>query len=212
MLEQQIKENMGNVKEAASAMLDGLKNNKEYEEVIAESESIKKGSKIIHIALAIIFGLIGMIVTYLYPNIGPFGGYSDESHRKIYPAVALAASATSNDKEFESMSTSKLFRNPSISDIELKQYLLEGTDLWVTAHNDTNQYAYVKITAKGEGFGGIKNAVAYGVLPPKGTAKIYGSFDSLPWQINPDSIKVEKVAIFDMDKAIDNMKKSTKKK
>lgn len=207
----QIKEEMINVKVAGEAMVDGMKNNKEFEEVLESSETVKKGMKTINFVGAIIATvIIGAIVAYLSGSLR--FGYSDKDYQKVYPAVALAASATSNDKEFESMSTSKLFRNPSISDIELKQYLLEGTDLWVTAHNDTNQYAYVKITAKGEGFGGIKNAVAYGVLPPKGTAKIYGSFDSLPWQINPDSIKVEKVAIFDMDKAIDNMKKSTKKK
>lgn len=207
----QIKEEMINVKVAGEAMVDGMKNNKEFEEVLESSETVKKGMKTINFIGAIIATLIiGAIVAYLSGSLR--FGYSDKDYQKVYPAVALAASATSNDKEFESMSTSKLFRNPSISDIELKQYLLEGTDLWVTAHNDTNQYVYVKITAKGEGFGGIKNAVAYGVLPPKGTAKIYGSFDSLPWQINPDSIKVEKVAIFDMDKAIDNMKKSTKKK
>lgn len=207
----QIKEEMINVKVAGEAMVDGMKNNKEFEEVLESSENVKKGMKTINFVGAIIATvIIGAIVAYLSGSLR--FGYSDKDYQKVYPVVALAASATSNDKEFESMSTSKLFRNPSISDIELKQYLLEGTDLWVTAHNDTNQYAYVKITAKGEGFGGIKNAVAYGVLPPKGTAKIYGSFDSLPWQINPDSIKVEKVAIFDMDKAIDNMKKSTKKK
>lgn len=207
----QIKEEMINVKVAGEAMVDGMKNNKEFEEVIESSEQTKKGVKVIGAICGIIIGLIiCTIVAYLSGSLR--FGYSDKDYQKVYPAIALAASATSNDKEFESMSTSKLFRNPSISDIELKQYLLEGTDLWVTAHNDTNQYVYVKITAKGEGFGGIKNAVAYGVLPPKGTAKIYGSFDSLPWQINPDSIKVEKVAIFDMDKAIDNMKKSTKKK
>lgn len=206
----QIKEEMINVKVAGEAMVDGMKNNKEFEEVLESSETVKKGMKTINFVGAIIATvIIGAIVAYLSGSLR--FGYSDKDYQKVYPVVALAASATSNDKEFESMSTSKLFRNPSISDIELKQYLLEGTDLWVTAHNDTNQYAYVKITAKGEGFGGIKNAVAYGVLPPKGTAKIYGSFDSLPWQINPDSIKVEKVAIFDMDKAINNMKKSTKK-
>lgn len=206
----QIKEEMINVKVAGEAMVDGMKNNKEFEEVLESSETVKKGMKTINFVGAIIATvIIGAIVAYLSGSLR--FGYSDKDYQKVYPAVALAASATSNDKEFESMSASKLFRNPSISDIELKQYLLEGTDLWVTAHNDTSQYVYVKITAKGEGFGGIKNAVAYGVLPPKGTAKIYGSFDSLPWQINPDSIKVEKIAIFDMDKAIDNYKKSTKK-
>lgn len=212
MLEQQIKENMGNVKEAAAAIIDGLKNNKEYEEVIAESESIKKGSKIIHIALAIIFGLIGMIVTYLYPNISPFGGYSDESHRKIYPAVALAASATSNDKEFESMSTWKLFRNPSISDVKLTQYWKDGNDFFVESTNKTDQYIYVKITAKASGLNGKIDGVAYGVIAPKHTVKVLGHFDKFVLDIDPTSIKVEKVAIFDMDKAIDNMKKSTKKK
>lgn len=206
----QIKEEMINVKVAGEAMVDGMKNNKEFEEVLESSETVKKGMKTINFIGAIIATvIIGAIVAYLSGSLR--FGYSDKDYQKVYPAIALAASATSNDKEFESMSTSKLFRNPSISDIELKQYLLEGTDLWVTAHNDTNQYVYVKITAKGEGFGGIKNAVAYGVLPPKGTAKIYGSFDSLPWQINPDSIKVEKVSIFDMDKAISNMKKNLKK-
>lgn len=212
MLEQQIKENMGNVKEAAAAMIDGLKNNKEYEEVIAESESIKKGSKIIHIALAIIFGLIGMIVTYLYPSISPFSGYSDESHRKIYPAVALAASATSNDKEFDSMSTWKLFRNPSVSDVKLTQYWKDGNDFFVESTNKTDQYVYVKISAKASGLNGKIDGVAYGVIAPKHTVKVLGHFDKFALDIDPTSIKVEKVAIFDMDKAIDNMKKSTKKK
>lgn len=212
MLEQQIKENVGNVKEAASAMLEGIKNNKELEEVIGTSESIKKGSKIIHIALAIIFGLVGMIVTYLYPNISPFGGYSDESHRKIYPAVALAASATSNDKEFESMSTWKLFRNPSISDVKLTRYWSEGNDFFVESTNKTDQYVYVKISAKASGLNGKIDGVAYGVIAPKSTVKVLGHFDKFVLDIDPTSIKVEKVAIFDMDKAIDNMKKSTKKK
>lgn len=212
MLEQQIKENMGNVKEAAAAMIDGLKNNKEYEEVIAESESIKKGSKIIHIALAIVFGLIGMIVTYLYPSISPFSGYSDEAHRKVYPAVALAASATSNDKEFESMSTWKLFRNPSVSDVKLTQYWKDGNDFFVESTNKTDQYVYVKITAKASGLNGKIDGVAYGVIAPKHTVKVLGHFDKFVLDIDPTSIKVEKVAIFDMDKAIDNMKKSTKKK
>lgn len=206
MLEQQIKENVGNVKEAATAMIDGLKNNKEYEEVIAESESIKKGSKIIHIALAIIFGLIGVLLPYLFPSLDIFNGDSKE-YRQYYQRIAVLSSFARNDSDFEALSTSKIFRNPSISDIELKQYQLDGTHLWITAHNDTHQYVYVKITAKGEGFGGVKNAVAYGVLPPKGTAKVRGDFDDLPWQINPDSIKVEKVNIFDMDKAIKNINK-----
>lgn len=212
MLEQQIKENMGNVKEAAAAMIDGLKNNKEYEEVIAESESIKKGSKIIHITLAIVFGLIGMIVTYLYPSISPFSGYSDEAHRKVYPAVALAASATSNDKEFDSMSTWKLFRNPSVSDVKLTQYWKDGNDFFVESTNKTDQYVYVKISAKASGLNGKIDGVAYGVIAPKHTVKVLGHFDKFALDIDPTSIKVEKVAIFDMDKAIDNMKKSTKKK
>ena len=212
MLEQQIKENVGNVKEAAAAMIDGLKNNKEYEEVIAESESIKKGSKIIHITFAIVFGLIGMIVTYLYPSISPFSGYSDEAHRKVYPAVALAASATSNDKEFDSMSTWKLFRNPSVSDVKLTQYWKDGNDFFVESTNKTDQYVYVKITAKASGLNGKIDGVAYGVIAPKHTVKVLGHFDKFVLDIDPTSIKVEKVAIFDMDKAIDNMKKSTKKK
>lgn len=206
MLEQQIKENVGNVKEAASAMLEGIKNNKELEEVIGTSESIKKGSKIINITMAIVFGLVGIILTYLFPSLDLFGGDSKE-YKQYYQRIAVLSSFARNDSDFEALSTSKLFRNPSVSDIELKQYQLEGEHLWITAHNDTNQYVYVKITAKGEGFGGVKNAVAYGVLPPKGTAKVRGDFDSLPWQIDANSIKVEKVNIFDMDKAIKNINK-----
>lgn len=211
MLEQQIKENVGNVKEAASAMLDGIKNNKELEEVIGTSESIKKGSKIIQITFALTCGLLGMLITYLFPNIVPFVGYTDESHKKIYPVVALAASATSNDKEFESMSTWKLFRNPSISDVKLTRYWSEGNDFFVESTNTTDQYVYVKIIAKASGLNGKIDGVAYGVIAPKSTVKVLGHFDKFVLDIDPTSIKVEKVAIFDMDKAIDNYKKSVKK-
>lgn len=205
MLEQQIKENMGNVKEAAAALVDGFKNDKEFEEIIETSETVKRGSKIIQITFALACGLLGMLLIYLFPSLNIFNGDSKE-YRQYYQRIAILSSFARNDSDFEALSTSKLFRNPSVSDIELKQYQLDGTHLWITAHNDTRQYVYVKITAKGEGFGGIEKAVGYGVLPPKGTGKIRGDFDGLPWQINPDSIKVEKVAIFNMDKAIKNLK------
>ena len=54
--------------------------------------------------------------------------------------------------------------------------------------------------------------MAYGVIAPKSTVKVFGQFKQFALDIDPKGIKVEKVAIFDMDKAIDNMKKSTKKK
>lgn len=156
--------------------------------------------------VAVVCGVLGVILTYLFPSLDLFNGDSKE-YQQYYPRIAVLASLTRNDSDFEALSTSKIFRNPSVSDIELKQYQLQGTDLFISAHNNSHQYVYVKITAKGEGFGGVKNAVVYGVIPPDASARMKGSFDSLPWQIDPNSIKVEKVAIFDMDKAIKNINK-----
>ena len=106
------------------------------------------------------------------------------------------------------MSTTNLFGNPSVSDIEIKQYQLEGMDLYITAYNNTSQYVYVKITAKGKDcFGSDKNAVVYGVIPPQDTANLHESVSSLPCQVDPNSIKVERVTIFNMDKAIKGINK-----
>ncbi len=207
----QIKEEMNNVQLAGVALVDGIKNDKEYEEIIGDSKKIEKGVKVISGICGVIIGLIiCTILAYLSGDLR--FGYSDEAHRKVYPAVALAASATSNDKEFESMSTWKLFRNPSISDVKLTQYWKDGNDFFVESTNKTDQYIYVKITAKASGLNGKIDGVAYGVIAPKHTVKVLGHFDKFVLDIDPTSIKVEKVAIFDMDKAIDNMKKSTKKK
>lgn len=158
------------------------------------------------ILVAAVCGILGMLLTYLFPSLDLFNGDSKE-YQQYYPRIAILASLTRNDSDFEALSTSKIFRNPSVSDIELKQYQLQGTDLFISAHNSSSQYVYVKITAKGEGFGGVKNAVVYGVIPPNASARMKGNFDSLPWQIDPNSIKVEKVAIFNMDKAIQNIDK-----
>ena len=207
----QIKVEMINVKVAGEAMVDGMKNNKEFEEVLESSETVKKGMKTINFVGAIIATvIIGAIVAYLSGSLR--FGYSDKDYQKVYPAVALAASATSNDKEFESMSTWKLFRNPSVSDVKLTQYWKEGNDFWIESTNKTDQYVYVKITAKASGLNGNIEGVAYGVIAPKSTVKVFGQFKQFALDIDPKGIKVEKVAIFDMDKAIDNMKKSTKKK
>lgn len=205
----QIKEEMINVKVAGEAMVDGMKNNKEFEEVIESSEQTKKGVKVIGAICGIIIGLIiCTIVAYLSGSLR--FGYSDKDYQKVYPAVALAASATSNDKEFESMSTSKLFRNPSISDVKLTRYWSEGNDFFVESTNKTDQYVYVKISAKASGLNGKIDGVAYGVIAPKSTVKVLGHFDKFVLDIDPTSIKVEKVSIFDMDKAISNMKKNLK--
>lgn len=208
----QIKEKANEAKVAAVALKDGFSDGKEYDEIVETSETVKKGAKTVRIATAIIFGLLGMLLTYLFPSIGPFKEYSTETRQNIYPAVALAASATSNDKEFESMSTWKLFRNPSVSDVKLTQYWKEGNDFWIESTNKTDQYVYVKITAKASGLNGNIEGVAYGVIAPKSTVKVFGQFKQFALDMDPKGIKVEKVAIFDIDKAIDNYKKSTKKK
>ena len=166
--------------------------------------------KIINIIAAVVITvIIGAVVAYLSGSLR--FGYSDKDYQKVYPAVALAASATSNDKEFESMSTSKLFRNPSISDVKLTHYWSEGNDFLVESTNKTDQYVYVKISAKASGLNGKIDGVAYGVIAPKSTVRVLGHFDKFVLDIDPTSIKVEKVSIFDMDKAIDNMKKNLKK-
>lgn len=210
----QIKEEMKNVKVAGEAMADGMKSDKTFDEIIESPETVEKIRKAMVIIIsaaitAVVVIVAWAILSYLSGDLR--FGYSDESHRKIYPAVALAASATSNDKEFESMSTWKLFRNPSISDVKLTQYWKDGNDFFVESTNKTDQYVYVKITAKASGLNGKIDGVAYGVIAPKHTVKVLGHFDKFVLDIDPTSIKVEKVAIFDMDKAIDNMKKSTKK-
>lgn len=205
----QIKEKANELKVAGEAMVDGMKNDKDFEEVLESSETVKKGMKSINIIGAIVATvIIGAIVAYLSGTLR--FGYSDTDYQKVYPAVALAASATSNDKEFDSMSTSKLFRNPSTSDIKLTHYWRDGGDFLVEATNTTNQYVYVKITAKGTGLDGKVNGVAYGVIAPKSTTKVMGGFKQFLLDLDPSGFEVEKVAIFDMDKAIDNMKKNLK--
>lgn len=205
----QIKEKANELKVAGEAMVDGMKNDKGFEEVLESSETVKKGMKSINFIGAIVATvIIGAIVAYLSGSLR--FGYSDTDYQKVYPAVALAASATSNDKEFESMSTSKLFRNPSTSDIKLTHYWREGNDILVEATNTTDQYVYVKITAKATGLNGKIDGVAYGVIAPKSTTKVMGGFNQFVLDLDTKSFKVDRVAIFDMDKAIDNMKKNLK--
>ena len=85
-------------------------------------------------------------------------------------------------------------------------------DFYVSATNKSKEYVLVKVTATAQTYQGMKSGVGYGVVSPESTGNIIGEInlnDNNELTMMPN-VKVEKVAIMDMDKAIDRFKKNSK--
>ena len=139
-------------------------------------------------------------------------GYSKKEYQDNALTANILASQFTNDKDFDSYAK-RTFFSPSESDINLGAVEAQKTgDFYVSATNKSKEYVLVKVTATAQTYQGIKSGVGYGVVSPESTGNIIGEInlnDNNELTMMPN-VKVEKVAIMDMDKAIDRFKKNSK--
>lgn len=159
-----------------------------------------------------IIGVVILIILFVIVSLLNVFGYSKKEYQDNALTANILASQFKNDKDFDSYAK-RAFFSPSESDITLGAVEAQKTgDFYVSATNKSKEYVLVKVTATAQTYQGIKSGVGYGVVSPESTGNIIGEInlnDNNELTMMPN-VKVEKVAIMDMDKAIDRFKKNSK--
>ena len=160
----------------------------------------------------LIIGLIILIILLVIVSSLNIFGYSKKEYQDNALTANILASQFKNDKDFDNYAKGAIF-SPSESDINLGAVEAQKTgDFYVSATNKSKEYLLVKVTATAQTYQGIQSGVGYGVVSPESTGRIIGEIklsDNNSLTMLPN-VKVEKVAIMDMDKAIDRFKKNSK--